>query len=81
MIVPAIVLATGMYFVWTRGWSLGPVSIGGKLVGTILGLILAALGGSLVTLYKPAPGPAPHQVTAPAKPLAGSSSAGAIPQT
>lgn len=47
----------------------------------ILGLILAALGGSLVTLYKPAPGPAPHQVTAPAKPLAGSSSAGAIPQT
>lgn len=41
MIVPAVVTATGMYFVWTKGWSLGPLSFGGKLVGTITGLVLA----------------------------------------
>ena len=41
MIVPAVVLATGMYFVWTKGWSLGPITVGGRLVGTIPGLILA----------------------------------------
>lgn len=41
MIVPAVVLATGMYFVWAKGWSLGPLLIGGKLVGTITGLVLA----------------------------------------
>jgi uncharacterized membrane protein YeaQ/YmgE (transglycosylase-associated protein family) len=27
----------------------------------VLGLVLAALGGCLVTLYKPAPGPLPHR--------------------
>ncbi|HMD90272.1 MAG TPA: ABC transporter permease [Anaerolineaceae bacterium] len=41
MIVPAVVLATGMYFVWAKGWSLGAIVIGGKLVGTITGLVLA----------------------------------------
>lgn len=41
MIVPAVVLATGMYFVWAKGWSFGLFSLGGKLVGTIPGLILA----------------------------------------
>ena len=41
IIVPAIVLATGMYFVWAKGWSIGSFSIGGKLVGTIAGLVMA----------------------------------------
>lgn len=41
MIVPAIVLATGMYFVWAKGWTIGPLVIGGKLVGTITGLVMA----------------------------------------
>ncbi len=41
LIVPAVVLATGMYFVWAKGWSLGPITFGGKLVGTITGLVLA----------------------------------------
>jgi len=41
MVVPAVVLATGMYFVWAKGWTIGPLSFGGKLVGTIIGLILA----------------------------------------
>lgn len=41
MVVPAVVLATGMYFVWARGWNFGLFTFGGKLVGTIPGLILA----------------------------------------
>jgi len=41
MIVPAVVFATGMYFILAKGWSIGDFSIGGKLVGTITGLILA----------------------------------------
>jgi putative spermidine/putrescine transport system permease protein len=41
IIVPAVVLATGMYFVWAKGWSIGAIAIGGKLVGTISGLVLA----------------------------------------
>jgi hypothetical protein len=44
----------------------------------VLGLLLAALGGSLVTLYKPAPAPVPHHAVA--KPLA-DDSAGTVPQT
>lgn len=47
MVVPAVVLATGMYFVWAKGWTIGPLSLGGKLVGTIPGLILADIVISL----------------------------------
>jgi putative spermidine/putrescine transport system permease protein len=41
LIVPVIVLATGMFFVWARGWNLGPIQFGGGLDGTVLGLVLA----------------------------------------
>ncbi len=41
LIVPIVVVAIGMYFVWARGWAIGPVSVGGGLTGTHLGLILA----------------------------------------
>ena len=39
----------------------------------VLGIVLATVGGCLVSLYKPAPGaPAPHPaITAPAEPLGG----------
>ncbi len=47
----------------------------------VLGLLLAAAGACLVTLYKPAAAPAPRPVaTASAEPLAGDS-AGQVPQT
>jgi len=48
------------------GWKNLPVPF-------VLGIVLAAIGGCLVTLYKPAPAaPAPRQaITAPAEPLAG----------
>ena len=39
--VPVVVLGTGDYFVWASGWSLGPLHVGGKLVGTLPGLVLA----------------------------------------
>ena len=35
----------------------------------VLGLVLAAVGGCLVTLYKPAPGPAPHKPLVAARPV------------
>jgi ABC-type spermidine/putrescine transport system permease subunit II len=41
LIVPIVVLGTGDFFVWAHGWTIGPFTFGGKLVGTILGLILA----------------------------------------
>lgn len=41
LIVPVVVLGTGDYFVWAKGWTLGPFSVGGGLVGTLAGLILA----------------------------------------
>lgn len=47
----------------------------------LLGLLLAAAGGCLVTLYKPAPAPAPrHVAAAAAEPLSDGSS-GRVPQT
>lgn len=39
--VPVVVLGTGDYFVWATGWNLGPLHVGGKLVGTLPGLVLA----------------------------------------
>lgn len=39
--VPVVVLGTGNYFVWASGWDLGPLHVGGKLVGTLAGLVLA----------------------------------------
>jgi len=41
LIVPVVVLATGDFFVWAKGWSLGPFNFGGGLVGTVTGLVLA----------------------------------------
>ena len=41
LIVPIVVLGTGDFFVWAKGWSIGGFSFGGGLVGTITGLVLA----------------------------------------
>ncbi|MGY4601582.1 putative spermidine/putrescine transport system permease protein [Bradyrhizobium sp. GM22.5] len=41
LVVPTVVIAIGMFFVWTLGWSVGPVTLGGELQGTVTGLILA----------------------------------------
>lgn len=41
LLVPVVVLATGEFFVMATGWQLGPWTLGGGLVGTIPGLILA----------------------------------------
>ncbi|EIG61340.1 ABC transporter permease [Bradyrhizobium sp. WSM1253] len=41
LVVPTVVIAIGMFFVWTLGWSIGPVTLGGELQGTVTGLILA----------------------------------------
>jgi putative spermidine/putrescine transport system permease protein len=41
LIVPVVVLGTGDFFVWARGWAIGSFSLGGGLVGTIAGLVLA----------------------------------------
>jgi len=47
----------------------------------VLGLLLAAVGGCLVTLYKPAPGPAPHRrpaITTTVEPLQGGAAGQAL---
>ena len=41
LIVPVVVLGTGDFFVWARGWSIGTFSFGGGLIGTVTGLVLA----------------------------------------
>jgi putative spermidine/putrescine transport system permease protein len=41
LIVPSVVIAIGMFFVWSLGWSIGPVTVGGDLAGTVLGIVLA----------------------------------------
>ena len=41
LVVPHVVIAIGMFFVWALGWQIGPIAVGGDLVGTVLGLILA----------------------------------------
>jgi putative spermidine/putrescine transport system permease protein len=41
LIVPTVVLGTGDFFVWAKGWSIGSFTVGGKLLGTVLGLVLA----------------------------------------
>ena len=41
LIVPVVVLGTGDFFVWANGWTIGSFSFGGKLLGTITGLVLA----------------------------------------
>lgn len=41
LVVPTVVVAIGMFFVWTLGWEIGPTTVGGGLVGTLPGLILA----------------------------------------
>lgn len=41
LIVPVVVLGTGDFFVWAKGWSIGDFSFGGRMIGTIPGLVLA----------------------------------------
>ena len=41
LIVPVVVLGTGDFFVWAKGWTIGSFTFGGKMVGTIVGLVLA----------------------------------------
>ncbi len=41
LIVPVVVLGTGDFFVWAKGWSLAGFSFGGHMIGTIPGLVLA----------------------------------------
>lgn len=41
LVVPVVVLGTGDFFVWANGWDLGPLHIGGQLIGTLPGLVLA----------------------------------------
>lgn len=41
LVVPTVVVAIGMFFVWALGWQIGPLTIGGNLIGTVPGLILA----------------------------------------
>lgn len=41
LIVPVVVLGVGDFFVWAKGWTIGPLTFGGNLLGTITGLALA----------------------------------------
>jgi len=41
LIVPTVTVGIGMYFVWSEGWAIGPIVIGGGLTGSVLGLVLA----------------------------------------
>jgi putative spermidine/putrescine transport system permease protein len=41
LIIPSITIGIGMYFVWIEGWRIGPVQIGGNLIGSPVGYTLA----------------------------------------
>jgi putative spermidine/putrescine transport system permease protein len=41
LVIPSIIAAIGMYFVWTLGWQVGPIGIGGHIIGTVPGFVLA----------------------------------------
>jgi putative spermidine/putrescine transport system permease protein len=41
LIIPSITIGIGMYFVWLEGWRIGPVEIGGNLIGSPVGYTLA----------------------------------------
>jgi putative spermidine/putrescine transport system permease protein len=41
LIVPSVTIGIGMYLVWVQGWSIGPITIGGNLNGSLLGYVLA----------------------------------------
>jgi putative spermidine/putrescine transport system permease protein len=41
LIIPSITIGIGMYFVWLEGWRIGPLEIGGNLVGSPVGYTLA----------------------------------------
>ena len=47
LVVPVVVVAIGMYFVWVLGWQIGSMRIGGGLAGTVPGLIAAHTALSL----------------------------------
>jgi putative spermidine/putrescine transport system permease protein len=41
LVVPSVVVGIGMFFVWTIGWTVGSVTVGGHIAGTVPGLIIA----------------------------------------
>lgn len=41
LVMPTLIVAIGVYYTFTLGWTIGPVSVGGGLTGGPLGLILA----------------------------------------
>jgi putative spermidine/putrescine transport system permease protein len=41
LVVPSVVVAIGMYFVWVEGWTIGPITVGSGLIGSLPGLVLA----------------------------------------
>lgn len=41
LVMPTLIVAIGVYYVWTAGWAIGPIRIGGKMTGNALGMILA----------------------------------------
>lgn len=41
LIVPTVVVGVGIYFVMVRGWTLGPLNVGGGMTGSAFGLALA----------------------------------------
>src|SRR4030065_27916 len=41
VVVPIVVLGAVYFFVWANGWSIGSFTIGGKMLGTVSGLVLA----------------------------------------
>lgn len=41
VIVPTVILGTGLYFTFVKGWVLGPIVIGGHMTGSAFSLILA----------------------------------------
>lgn len=44
LVMPTLIVAIGVYYTFTLGWSIGPFSFSTKLTGTPLGLILAHTG-------------------------------------
>lgn len=41
LVMPTLIVAIGVYYVWTMGWSIGPLQFGGKMTGSAFGMILA----------------------------------------
>ena len=54
LIIPSVTIGIGMYLVWVEGWTIGSLSLGGRLNGTLAGYVLAhtvlAVPYSLITV-------------------------------